>query len=78
MAEGKQIRLFLIDGTFSGLVTAEIMNWTGHVFKGSRSELGRIYQAKKLSVQAFISCLVTKVMEVHWLILVKATILQVA
>ena len=47
MAEGKQIRLFLIDGTFSGLVTAEIMNWTGHVFKGSRSELGRIYQREE-------------------------------
>lgn len=47
MAEGKQIRLFLIDGTFSGLVTAEIMNWTGHVFKGSRSELARIYQREE-------------------------------
>ena len=78
MAEGKQIRLFLIDGTFSGLVTAEIMNWTGHVFKGSRSELGRIYQREEAQRTGVISCLVTKVMEVHWLILVKATILQVA
>lgn len=79
MAEGKQIRLFLIDGTFSGLVTAEIMNWTGHVFlKAAAVNLVESINAKKLSVQAFISCLVTKVMEVHWLILVKATILQVA
>ena len=53
MAEGKQIRLFLIDGTFSGLVTAEIMNWTGHVFKGSRSELGRIYQREEAREQKY-------------------------
>lgn len=32
------------------------MNWTGHVFKGSRSELVESINAKKLSVQAFISC----------------------
>ena len=26
---GKQIKLFLIDGTPGGLTTAEITNWTG-------------------------------------------------
>lgn len=78
MAEGKQIRLFLIDGTFSGLVTAEIMNWTGHVFKGSRSELGRIYQREEAQRTGVYILLGDKSEEVHWLILVKATILQVA
>lgn len=36
---GKQVRLFLVDGTPGGLTTAEIMNWTGHVVIGPRSKL---------------------------------------
>ena len=36
---GRSVRLFLVDGTPSGLTTAEIMNWTGHVLAGSRSGL---------------------------------------
>ena len=36
---GRTVRLFLVDGTASGLITAEIMNWTGHVLVGSRSGL---------------------------------------
>ncbi|WP_277454079.1 GIY-YIG nuclease family protein [Janibacter sp. DB-40] len=39
---GKQLRLFLVDGTAGGLITAEIVNWTGHVLKGSREKLGEI------------------------------------
>jgi hypothetical protein len=31
--------MFLADGTPGGLVTAEIMNWTGHVMAAPRSEL---------------------------------------
>lgn len=36
---GKQIKLFLVDGTPGGLTTAEITNWTGHVLAASRSDL---------------------------------------
>lgn len=36
---GKQIKLFLVDGTPGGLTTAEITNWTGHVLRASRSDL---------------------------------------
>ena len=36
---GKQIKLFLIDGTPGGLTTAEITNWTGHVLSAGRSDL---------------------------------------
>ena len=36
---GKNVRLFLVDGTPGGLVTAEIMNWTGHLLAGPRSDL---------------------------------------
>ncbi|WP_216363774.1 GIY-YIG nuclease family protein [Subtercola boreus] len=31
--------MFLVDGTPGGLVTAEIMNWTGHLLAGPRSDL---------------------------------------
>lgn len=36
---GKQIKLFLADGTPGGLTTAEITNWTGHVLQAQRSDL---------------------------------------
>lgn len=39
---GKQVRLFLVDGTAGGLMTAEIVNWTGHVLKGTRDKLAEI------------------------------------
>ena len=39
MSTGKSVRLFLADGTPGGLLTAEIMNWTGHVVAAPRSEL---------------------------------------
>lgn len=39
---GKQIKLFLVDGTPGGLTTAEIPNWTGHVVTASRSDLGKL------------------------------------
>lgn len=42
MSFGKQIRLFLADGTSGGLVTAEVMNWTGHVAAASRSDVGQL------------------------------------
>jgi hypothetical protein len=36
---GKSIRLFLVDGSPSGLITAEIMNWTGKVLSFPRGLL---------------------------------------
>ena len=36
---GRSVRLFLVEGTATGLITAEIMNWTGHVLAGPRSGL---------------------------------------
>lgn len=44
MNQGRSIRLFLVDGTSSGLLTAEIMNWTGHVLTGPRSKLSELVQ----------------------------------
>lgn len=39
---GKQIKLFLVDGTPGGLTTAEITNWTGHVLAAGRSDLAEL------------------------------------
>lgn len=44
MTRGRSIRLFLVDGTPNGLLTAEIMNWTGHVLTGPRSKLSELVQ----------------------------------
>lgn len=38
-AIGRSVRLFLVDGKSTGLITAEIMNWTGHVLTGPRADL---------------------------------------
>lgn len=39
MSKGRSLRLFLADGTPGGIITAEIMNWTGHVLWAPRSRL---------------------------------------
>ena len=30
MSKGRTLKLYLVDGSPSGLITAEIMNWSGH------------------------------------------------
>lgn len=42
MSAGRSVRLFLADGTPGGLLTAEIMNWTGHVVAAPRSDLAAL------------------------------------
>ena len=39
---GKQVRLYLVDGTVGGLMTAEILNWTGHMLRARRKDLARL------------------------------------
>ncbi|WP_417463567.1 GIY-YIG nuclease family protein [Kordiimonas sp.] len=54
---GRTIRLFLVDGTATGLMTAEIMNWTGHVLVVPRtlvSELQRRPEAPRTGVYFLI------------------------
>ncbi len=36
---GRSVKLFLVDGTPSGVVTAEIINWSGHALLAPRSDL---------------------------------------
>lgn len=49
MTVGKSIRLFLADGTPGGLLTAEIMNWTGHVVAAPRSDLASLLKRPEAS-----------------------------
>lgn len=45
---GKQIKLFLVDGTAGGVTTAEITNWTGHILTGRRSDLAELLQREEV------------------------------
>jgi len=47
MTQGRSIRLFLVDGTSRGLLTAKIVNWTDHVLTGLVSRLGKVMQRFK-------------------------------
>ena len=40
MGFGKTIELYLANGTFDGIVTAELSNWNGKAIKISRNEVG--------------------------------------
>jgi hypothetical protein len=46
---GRQIRIYLVDGTPGGLLTAEIMNWTGHVVAAPRSDLRTLLRRQEAS-----------------------------
>lgn len=49
MSSGKSVRLFLADGTPGGLVTAEVMNWTGQIVAAPRSDLGQLLKRAETS-----------------------------
>ena len=49
MSTGKSVRLFLADGTPGGLLTAEIMNWTGHIVAAPRSDLAALLKRPETS-----------------------------
>lgn len=48
MNTGKSVRLFLADGTPGGLLTAEIMNWTGHIIAAPRSDLAALLKRPEI------------------------------
>ncbi len=49
MTQGRSIRLFLVDGSPNGLLTAEIMNWTGHALTGPRTRLAELVKRPECS-----------------------------
>jgi len=48
MSVGKSVRLFLADGTPGGLLTAEIMNWVGHVIAAPRSDIPALLKRREI------------------------------
>jgi len=54
---GRSVRLYLVDGSPTGVVTAEIMNWTGHVLAAPRSKIAdalRREEAQRTGVYCLI------------------------
>ena len=47
MASGRSVRLYLVEGSPTGILTAEIMNWTGHVLVAPRSRVGDALQREE-------------------------------
>jgi Domain of unknown function (DUF4357) len=43
-AFGRTVRVFLVEGEPSGIITAEIMNWSGHALNAPRSKLADVLQ----------------------------------
>ena len=46
---GRTLRIYLVDGSPTGVLTAEIMNWTGRVTVGPRSQLAAMATRPELS-----------------------------
>lgn len=48
MSQGRTLKIFLVDGAPNGLLTAEVMNWTGHVITGPRTRLAELVQRPEI------------------------------
>lgn len=46
---GKSVRLFLVDGTSQGLMTLEVVNWTGHILTAARSNIVELIKRDEMS-----------------------------
>lgn len=49
MAIGRSVRLYLVDGVATGILTAEIMNWTGHVLAAPRTRIESVLKRDELA-----------------------------
>ncbi|WP_122073227.1 GIY-YIG nuclease family protein [Pseudophaeobacter sp. EL27] len=49
MATGRSVRLFLAEGIPTGILTAEIVNWTGHVLAAPRTKIETALRREELS-----------------------------
>jgi hypothetical protein len=48
MATSRSVRLYLVDGAPTGILTAEIGNWTGHVLSAPRTRLEAVLKREEL------------------------------
>ncbi len=46
--KGRTIRLYLVDGTPTGILTAEIINWTGKLYVAPRSQLSDLAKREEV------------------------------
>lgn len=46
---GKSIRLFMVDGTPQGILTLEVMNWTGHALVSPRSRIAEMIKRPEMT-----------------------------
>lgn len=46
---GKSIRLFMVDGTPQGILTLEVMNWTGHALVAPRSRIAEMIKRPEMT-----------------------------
>ncbi len=46
--KGKSIKLFMVDGSPQGILTLEMMNWTGHVLAGPRTKIAELVQRPEM------------------------------
>jgi hypothetical protein len=49
MGIGRSVRLYLVDGVATGILTAEIMNWTGHVLAAPRTRIESVLKRDELA-----------------------------
>lgn len=49
MGVGRSVRLYLVDGVATGILTAEIMNWTGHVLAAPRTRIESVLRRDELA-----------------------------
>lgn len=48
MTQGRTIRIYLVDGEPTGILTAEIINWTGKVLVASRTQLSQLSKREEV------------------------------
>lgn len=48
MTQGRTIRIYLVDGEPTGILTAEIINWTGKVLVASRTQLSPLAKREEV------------------------------
>ena len=54
---GRQIRIYLVDGTPNGIRTAEIINWTGSILVVPRARLPEVANRRE-AIRTGVYCLV--------------------
>lgn len=48
MGKGRSVKLFLAEGSATGILTAEIINWTGHALAAPRTRLEAALKREEL------------------------------